>query len=310
MATQDLLKDYMAKAEPLKKQSDTLLKDYGALSALGPTFLQKLSDAIKQAGMYPSSSDTRATLMGNKNLRPEVIESLTARETQRGMGSIQDVMNRANTGFEADITSRGNAYSQNQSQLEQLTNDYNLARQAGLDEEASKQYAEGLAFQREQFEYQKQQDSISNARAGGTGASQDNQDFLETANKIIERYSDPTTGQVSWSQKEYGDAFQTMKTLFPDRSDTDIDNVLGNPSGYFGMNTSTPEAPASTNQPSITNQFGSALSDLSYAPWNWLSGKVGDLGQKMGVQNNPATKMINYYSGKPFSDLLKDYGLK
>ena len=124
---------YSQKLAPITQQSDQLLKDYYALASQAPSFAQKLLDSIKQAGQYPSQAAMREEYSQNPNLTPMAVESLVSRRGQTTRGTIQDIIGRAQGGFESDVASRQGAAQMAQQQRENLIEDYGLARQEQQD---------------------------------------------------------------------------------------------------------------------------------------------------------------------------------
>lgn len=126
----DLWSQYQEKLQPITRQSESLLRDYLALQAQAPTFQQKLLDAIKQAGQWPSHAELRAEYAQRPNLTPMAIEALVSRRGQAQRGTIQDIISRATGGFQADIASRQARADIAQRQKENLLQEYGLAREA------------------------------------------------------------------------------------------------------------------------------------------------------------------------------------
>jgi len=129
MAT-DLFSQYQTKLAPITAQSENLLKEYLAMQAQQPSFLQKLLDAIKQSGNYPNQASMREEYMANPNLTPMAIESLVSRRGASTRGTIQDVMNRAAGGFQSDIAQKQGMAQLAQQQRQNLLEEYGLAEKA------------------------------------------------------------------------------------------------------------------------------------------------------------------------------------
>ena len=105
-----LFSDYQQKLEPIKAQSQQLLKEYYALEAQVPGFAQRLLSGIKEAGLYPNQAEMRAKYMENPNLTPSAIEGLVSRRGMSQRGSIQDLINTAVGGVQGDVSlARGRA---------------------------------------------------------------------------------------------------------------------------------------------------------------------------------------------------------
>jgi len=129
----DLWGQYQAKLQPLTQRSEGLLSDYQSLAAQAPTFQQKLLTAIKQSEQYPSAAAMRAEYMQNPNLTPQAIEGLVSKRGQSTRGTIQDIINRAYGGVQADVAQRQGAAQQAQQQRSNLLEDYQLEYQSQQD---------------------------------------------------------------------------------------------------------------------------------------------------------------------------------
>ena len=124
-----LFSQYQPRLAQATQQSEDLLRDYSALSAQAPTFQQKLLDAIKQAGQYPSHAELRAEYAENPNLTPLATEALVSRRGQATRGTIADLINRAVGGFQADVTSRQGRAQLAQQQRANLLEEYGFEAQ-------------------------------------------------------------------------------------------------------------------------------------------------------------------------------------
>jgi hypothetical protein len=132
-ASNNLWSQYQSQLAPITQQSQSLLKDYLALQSQLPTFEQRLLDSIKQAGQYPSAAAMREEYIQNPNLTPMAIEALVSQRGQSTRGTIQDIINRAYGGFEADVASRAGAAELAQQQRANLLEEYGLEYQAQQD---------------------------------------------------------------------------------------------------------------------------------------------------------------------------------
>lgn len=151
-----LFGQYQQRLAPITQQSESLLKEYLALSAQAPTFQQKLLDAIKQAGQYPSQATFREDLAKNPNLTPMAIEGLVSRRGQSTRGTIQDIINRATGGFEADIESRRGAADLARQQRENLLEEYGFEYGAQQDILDRRQTGRGTVGERARSSAMKQ----------------------------------------------------------------------------------------------------------------------------------------------------------
>jgi len=129
----DLWSQYQPELTSRTQQSNQAYQDYNAMSAQLPTFSQKLLDAIKQAELYPSHAAMRAEYMKNPNLTSSAIEGLVARRGQGTRGTIQDIINRAYGGVQADVAQRQGAAQQAQQSRSNLLEEYGLAYQSQQD---------------------------------------------------------------------------------------------------------------------------------------------------------------------------------
>ena|SRR3990167_8857132 len=130
MDAQTLFSQYQPRIQELGKGTEDVLRDYYAFKAQEGTFAQKLLDAIKQAGQYPSNAAIRAEYMQNPNLTPAAIEANVARRSQSTRGTIQDVMSRAQGGVSSDATRLQGIANLAQIARENLMGEYGMAREA------------------------------------------------------------------------------------------------------------------------------------------------------------------------------------
>jgi hypothetical protein len=144
-----LFSQYQSQLAPITQQSQNLLKDYMALQAQAPTFQQRLLDEIKKAGQYPSAAAMRQEYIQNPNLTPMAIEALVSQRGQTTRGTIQDIINRAYGGFQADVGQKQMAAQLAQQQRSNLLEEYGLARQEQQDIFSKQPTARGTEAERQ-----------------------------------------------------------------------------------------------------------------------------------------------------------------
>jgi hypothetical protein len=132
-APSNLWSQYQPRLDTANQQSQQLLEDYLMMAAQAPTFEQKLLDEIKRSEQYPSHAALREEYMQNPNLTPMAIESLVSRRGQSTRGTIQDIINRAYGGFQADVASKQAAAQLGQQERQNLLEEYGLAYESQQD---------------------------------------------------------------------------------------------------------------------------------------------------------------------------------
>lgn len=140
----NLWAQYQEKLAPVNQQSQSLLGDYYSLQAQVPTFQQRLLDAIKQAGQYPSQAALREEYVKNPNLTPIAVESLVSRRGQSTRGTIQDIVNRAYGGIQSDVYSRQGQADLAQQMRSNLLEEYGLAKGVLPSTTGQSQYSQEL----------------------------------------------------------------------------------------------------------------------------------------------------------------------
>lgn len=123
-----LANDYLDLMKGAQSSYDKILNDYLGANAEYAGFGQKLNDAVKQAGQYPSASQYRQEYSQNPNLTPMAIEALVSNRVNTTGGTIQDIINRATSGVQQDLAGRQQAVTMAQQPLNNLLQQYQLAQ--------------------------------------------------------------------------------------------------------------------------------------------------------------------------------------